>query len=361
MRYLLLLAFLPGLAIACSGAAEPEMTSTPSPAPSATAAPLPEIHGTPPEGSAGNQRPPSDRAPLAMHDTQDVLASGTELAFRVCSQEVGWQKPGPDAMTPVFQDRRFGDGIEPYPLEYTYYLRDFYFPQLYAASANKYWRGFSGFSVSPENPETFCDAQALRTQGLFRAIRTLDYEVTESRRLDNTLVIVVQRGFSGWQETVFPYPPEQPVFRGDGIEAVRVVDASGSTLFEEDTPISRVAWFQTLQDSEDGSLTFLTIGGILPYATSAITVPDGQPALVLYSSSPEVTDVPGSLVAYDAAGRKAGRIEWQGHHEMWQALGSLTLPAGTYTLRLDDDQHDWHHFALIAEGVPLPPGVNNGE
>ncbi len=237
MRRLALLVLLTiSLCLACSSDDDdqPDATATPSPAPTATAMSVPEVQGTPPEGTSGQIPPPADHAPVAMRATQDVLTNGDALAFKMCSQEIGWQKPAPEAMTTVFHDLRFGDGIAPYPDDYTYYLRDFYFPTPFSNSANKYWTAFGGFALAEETeaPETFCDAQALRTQGLFRTIRTLDYSVTEVRRLDNTLVIVVEPGFEGWQETIFPYPPEQPVFRGDGIETVRVVDTDGDALFE---------------------------------------------------------------------------------------------------------------------------------
>ena len=337
----------------------PSATSTLARLPETSATSGPGILGTPPEGTSGDIRPPADRAPVSMRDTRDVLANGDEVPFKVCSQREGWRKPSPQEMTQTFQDRRFGNGVAPYPQDYTYYLRAFYFPTPFATSANKYWTAFGGFAITGETtpPQTFCDAEALRTQGLFRVIRTLDYSVMDVKRLENTLVIVVAPDFQGWQETVFPYPPVQPEFRGDGIEVVRVLDVSGVELYEEATPINDVAWLQTVQYGIDGSLDYVVIGGILPYASAIIDVPEGEPPLRLYSSSPEVVDRAGSLVALDSAGDEAGRIDWSGHFEMWQPLGELSLPAGRYTLRFEDSASDWHHFVVMAANVPLPPGA----
>jgi hypothetical protein len=267
-------------------------------------------------------------------------------------------------MTVAFEDLRFGDGIAPYPQEYTYYLRDFYFPTTFSASVNKYWTNLGGFMLDDESTsiETFCDPQQLRAQGQFRLIRTLDQSVVGIKQLGNTLLIIVEAGFYvGWDEVVFPYPPEQPFPMDDGIEVLRVVDVGGNTLYEESTSTSGEAWFQTLQYGGSGGIEFLTIGGILPFATTQVDVPSGQPALRLYSSSPAVSDRDGSLVAVDENGNEAGRIDWSGEYGMWQSLGWLSLPPGRYTLRFEDEESDWRHFVLFAADVPLPPGVGEGE
>jgi hypothetical protein len=189
-------------------------------------------------------------------------------------------------------------------------------------------------------------------------IRTLDQSVVGIKQLGNTLLIIVEAGFYvGWDEVVFPYPPEQPSPMDDGIEVLRVVDVGGNTLYEESTSTSGEAWFQTLQYGGSGGIEFLTIGGILPFATTQVEVPSGQPALRLYTSSPAVSDRDGSLVAVDENGNEAGRIDWSGEYGMWQSLGWLSLPPGRYTLRFEDEESDWRHFVLLAADVPLPPGV----
>ena len=343
------------LAASCWGddAADTSTPATPAPSlnPIAEVTPQPTVEPPIP--------PPADHAPVTAHATADVLANGEELPFKLCSRQIGWEKPGPEAMAPVFQDRRFGDGESPFPQDYTYYLRDFYFPTAFSASANKYWVAFGGFAEVTEPPEMFCDLQELRTQGLFRMIRTLNYGVVEVKRLNNNLVIVAEAGFDGWQETVFPYPATQPYSTSDGVEVVRVVDTLGAALYQESASSGSEAWFETVQYRREGALDFVAIGGILPYATSEVVIPKAQPALRLYSSSPAASGRDGRLVAIDEDGVEAGRMEWSGEYAMWETLGTLSLPPGRYILRFEDEESDWRHFVLLAVDVPLPPGAGS--
>jgi hypothetical protein len=265
-------------------------------------------------------------------------------------------------MAPVFQDRRFGDGESPFPQDYTYYLRDFYFPLVLSASGNKYFTAFGGFTVNPgsEPPEVFCEDMELRTRGQYRKVRVLHSSVVRVMRLDNTLVITVEAGFyRGWQEVVFPYPPQPATPSTDGVEVVRIINVGGHTMYEEAYSLQGEAWFQSLQYDDDNHLEFITIGGILPYATSEIEMTDGQPALRLYSSSPAASGRDGRLVAIDEDGVEAGRMEWSGEYAMWETLGTLSLPPGRYILRFEDEESDWRHFVLLAVDVPLPPGAGS--
>jgi hypothetical protein len=121
---------------ACSGEVNSRPPFTPAPAPTI----VPET-----AAQTDRQRPPADVAPVSAPAAGDALHAGLEVPFKVCSQRTGWQKPAVTEMTQVLSDRRFGDGVSPDPSNYTYYLRPFYFPTVFSASANKYLTAFGGF------------------------------------------------------------------------------------------------------------------------------------------------------------------------------------------------------------------------
>ena len=336
------------LGLACLGDSQPRVT-----APDATEAPeaAQPVHGDRP-------RPPADVAAVTAPSPRTVLAAGDSIPFKVCSRRAAWQKPGPDRMTQVFTDRRFGDGTAPYPLEYTFYLTPFYTLAPFANSANKVANAFSGFWDNSGVLERFCDEDELRKDPGFLDLQFVGYEVREIKRLGASLLILVEPGFDGWQEVVFPYPPDKNApANAPGVTSRQIVDTSGHLLHQDLSPDTAVAWQQTVQYDPSGDLQFVVIGGILPYASAPVTIPAGQPPLRLYSSSPAETIVSGSLKAIDQTGREVARVEWQAGISIWQPLGALDLPPGTYTLRLDDALHDWHHFVLLAQDVPLPPGI----
>jgi hypothetical protein len=198
----------------------------------------------------------------------------------------------------------------------------------------------------------------MRAQGGWFEFTGIGYAAVSVRTLGETQVIVAAPGFDGWQNIVYPDPPDPALRQGGPLFTSRqVVDTEGRLLYQELWPASGVAWQQSLQYDTHGELEFVNIGGILPYASTAIDIPDGQPPLALYSSSPAQVAARGSLRVLTEAGVEVARIEWPAGLARWQPLGSLALGPGTYTLRFDDDRHDWHHFVLLAEDVSLPPGT----
>ncbi len=333
------------LGIACS--------DQPAPVPTPTFAPPPTLD---PEGSSQNerQRPPANVAPVAAPSPRNILISGDVVPFKVCSKRTGWQRPGPEEMTQVFTDRRFGDGVSPYPLEYTLYLTHFYTLVPFANSVNKYTNAFSGFWDNSGQLEEFCDQDELRKDPSFLVLQFVGYEVREIKRDGQALVFVVEARLDGWQAVVYPYPPTPPSWT---ITSRQVVDTSGRLLHQELWPSDSVAWQQSLQYGPSGNLQFVVLGGILPLASAPITIGPGQAPLLLYSSSPAETVVPGSLRVLDATGAEVARLDWQDGKRLWEPLGTLDLPPGTYRLLFADQRSDWHHFTLLAADVPLPPGA----
>jgi hypothetical protein len=352
MNRLVAACLLAALLAACSDD-QPAPAPTHEPAPSA----VPEA-----QLQTERQRPPADVAPVVAAPAADVIRNGAAIPFTVCSQRSDWQKPTPDEMTQVFTDRRFGDGVAPDPLEYTNYLTPFYFPEPFGAAVNKYSNAFGGFWDNSGNLEQFCDRTQLRADydrhGGLHGFTPIGYRTVEVRLQGSDLVVVVEAGFDGWQEVIFPYPVDGAALNSRSVITSRqVVDASGRLLYQELWPSTGVAWQQSLQYDASGRLQFVVIGGILPYGSAPITISPGQPPLRLFSASPAQAVGPGSLRVLDAAGREVARIDWQSGAAVWQPLGTLDPPAGTYTLRFDDARHDWYHFVLLAAGVPLPPGV----
>jgi hypothetical protein len=338
------------LGVACSG----DKQQAPAPA----FEPPPTIDRDAVNGN-GPRRPPADVAPVSAPAPQEVLANGDSIPFKVCSQRTGWQKPSPDEMAQVFTDRRFGDGVSPYPQEYALYLTRFYTLVPFANSVNKYTNAFSGFWDNSGQLEQFCDREELRKDPAFLDLQFVGYTVREIKRDGPSLVFVVEAGFNGWQDVVYPYPPDKSIFNIDqGFTSRQIVDTSGRLLYQDLTPNTDVAWQQTLQYDAGGKLQFVVIGGVLPYASAPITIGPVQPPLVLFSSSPEHNPAAGSVTVLDQAGTAVTRLSWPGGEGFWQPLGTLDLPPGTYTLRLDDALHDWHHFVLLAADVALPPGTD---
>jgi hypothetical protein len=266
-------------------------------------------------------------------------------------------------MTQVFTDRRFGDGVAPDPVEYTYYLTPFYFPEPFGAAVNKYSTAFGGFWDNSGKLEQFCDLVQLRADydqhGGLHGFTPIGYRTVEVRLQGSDLAVVVEPGFDGWQQVIFPYPVDggSPLNARSVITSRQVVDTSGRLLYQELWPSTGVAWQQAVQYDTSGRLQFVVIGGILPYASAPISVGPDQPPLRVYAGSPPPASRPGSLRVLDASGREVSRTDWQASAGYWQPVASLTLPPGTYTLLFEDTRSDWGNFVLLAADVPLPPGV----
>ncbi len=178
-------------------------------------------------------------------DPRSIIKSGQPVTYKVCSELDGWQRPTPTEMHDIFTNARFGDGTDPWPFEYFFYLANVFCVQApNAISANAEINAFGGFwKDSVSNPA--CNPDVLRPAGTvapddkrgffdYQGFYLIDYSLAAMYRDGTNLVLVVDDRPQSQEHVLFPDPPSSSFFLSDvGFDTIQVVRKDASLVFRQ--------------------------------------------------------------------------------------------------------------------------------
>ncbi|HKS92659.1 MAG TPA: helix-turn-helix transcriptional regulator, partial [Tepidiformaceae bacterium] len=113
-------------------------------------------------------------APTTAEDPDAILKNGSPVPFKICAGGDGWTRATTADLTPLFTNRRFGDGKLPYPIYWTIHLANFvYVDAPTAISANV---EINAFTDAARATPSLC-GQAPPFGAIDQELRVFDYRV----------------------------------------------------------------------------------------------------------------------------------------------------------------------------------------
>jgi len=281
--------------------------------------------------------------------TPSTLVADGPVAFTVCSQQNNYRKLTVAEMQDVFTNKRFGDGVKPFPVDWGMYESNYYWIEdPHAVSANIENAAFSQGKPVGESPATpvqnpNCPTPDSRQDQSYQALWLYDHRVVSMSAESGILTVEVEPAGGTFENVEFPHPSAPRDVRA-GKNAIlpfvglRVVDAAGHVLAID--PGLADEW----EFGDQGAV----LSGLLNSRQTRTPVPfrvgadldlvcDQLPTL---ATTVTFASTQGSDITTHAAACTAP----------WQVAASVHLQPGDWTVTLDGDAY----YTVLPKDGPRP-------
>jgi len=261
---------------------------------------------------------------------ETIPLSGDPVPYHLCRQHLAWTRQAPADIAALLESAAFSGNGAPRSEAVAQSLASF----LYQPSPELH--DLVGMPRSGQCSDVTAGMPADASLWL------LDHTLVELRSNADRLIAVVDRS---------PGHFEEVVFSGEYGE-VYVLDASGTLLHEQRQ--APAPWYHREAD-HDGELIYAYIGGHVPFTDGWLTL-DGGDVRVIPAGFQEPVSTGGSVTLL-LAGREVVSHSWEAGDASVETAVTLTVPAGTYEVRLDLARPDDFGGPLLGGVLFVPPGT----